>query len=228
MESLADLVARMEAAYPRVMHKDGYSSRAETAAGYVRCKTVKFLGYQGGADYWQIHEATASIAAGTCTCNDIHAPQDAKGGKLCSHRIAAQFQKILGKENGIAAVLLSCPPELNELVLFVDVLYIDAAPGRQYTLGGHRMQGRTIYEYDQRVTFTEAEFNAACRSCGWGMNQKPSRQKGMLYYYFLRRGIGLEVGLNGLAAQDAERIEQRSTMKQLFVTDEMMREEIAG
>ena len=59
MQSLAELVARMEAAYPRVIHKDGFSSRAETAAGYVRCKTVKFLGYQGGADHWQVNEFVA-------------------------------------------------------------------------------------------------------------------------------------------------------------------------
>lgn len=220
--SLTDLIIRMETRYPKVIHADGIGSRAQSAGDFVSAHMVKFLGYQGGSDYWQVNGQTVSLAAGTCTCSDTHAPRDDRGGKLCSHRIAAQFRKTLGQQNGIAAILASAPADLDRITLFVDVFYADS--GRQYTLTGYRMAGTVEYSHGERVEFIEAEFNAALRAHGWSMTQAPSRQKGIRYYYLLSRGTEGAVGLNALTSQDAETIRQRGVMAQLHTVDQMQHE----
>lgn len=217
---LESLVAQCEAKFPAVAYKDGKGSRAQEAAEFVRAQKVAFDGWQGGKDWWTVNGHKCGITHG-CDCFDSAAPLDPNGRKLCKHRIAVMFTRRLADDHGIAAILRKV--QGDRCVLTVQAFSADA--GLQLTLNSYRADGaETVFEYADRVRFTDQDFTDALTATGWGMEDRPVKMAGMNHRYILKRGAEIRYTAASLTAQRVELMGQREVMREIAVTEEMERE----
>lgn len=213
---LETLVEQVEAKFPAVVYKDGKGSRAAAAAELVREQKVVRMGEQAGRDWWEVGGHVCSIK-GNCDCAD-NAPLDPNGRKLCKHRIAAMFVCKMQDDHGLTAILRSAKGD--RVVLTVQVLSTDN--GLRYTLNSYRVDGvETVLDYADRLRFTDAEFAAACRVAGFGMEDRPVKLPGLNHRYILKRGTEMRYTAAAFTAQAVERREREGRLREIAVADEM-------
>lgn len=219
-EKLIELVEQVGAKYPAI------GDRAQKAAEIVERKSIEYAGMQHGRDYWKIGHYTTSVRGGSCTCADLQAPQDDHGGKLCKHRIAAMFMVKRETMNTLMLERIIRGAPSDELTLRVDVLFTD--DGRQYTIAGYKYAGQpeNRLEYAERFKFTEAQMTAALNATAWTIAQRPSKQRGYSFTYFLARIASLPAGaaswtLGAYSYEQVEWAERAKRFKELQVITEM-------
>jgi len=216
---LETLVAQAEAKFPSLAYKKG-GTRAEEAAEFVRQQKVTFDGWQGGVDWWTVNGHKCGITHG-CDCFDHAAPLDPNGRKLCKHRLAVMFVRKLQQDHGLAAILRNITGD--RCVLTVQVFSADA--GLQLTLNSYRADGtETVFEYGDRIRFTNDEFTEALRVTGWGMEDRPVKLPGLNHRYILKRGAEIRYTAVSMTAQKVDQDAQRNVMRQIAVAEEMERD----
>jgi hypothetical protein len=214
---LDSLIEQAETKFPAVRYKDGRGSRAQAAAELVRLQRVEFMGDQGNRDYWRVDGHVCSLKGG-CDCVDGGAPIDPNGRKLCKHRLAVMFVRKMQDDHGLVAIMRGVKGD--RLALTVQVLYADN--GRQYTINAYRSDGvETVFPYEERLRFTESEFSAALRICGWGLPDRPVRLPGMNYRYILIRGAESVYTAAAMTAQDSDKRASNERMKEIALAAEM-------
>lgn len=110
----------------------------------------------------------------------------------------------------------------DRIVLKATVIYGDNGP--QKTLDSYRADGaETVFDYADRIRFTDAEFAAALDGNGWGMEDRPVKM-GMSFRYILKRSAQVRYAASAASAEQVERWEQRKVMREIAVTEEMERE----
>ena len=215
MSSLESLVEQVESKFPAVVYKDGNGSRAKAAAEFVRNQQVEFVGWQAGRDYWNVHGHMCGISH-DCDCSD-NAPLDPKGRKLCKHRLAVMFVRKQQDDHGIAAILRNVHGD--RCVLTVQVFSTDN--GLQLTLNSYRADGaETVFEYADRIRFTDKDFTDALTSAGWGMEDRPVKMPGMNHRYILKRGAEIRYTASALTAERVDLTAQRKRMQEIAELDE--------
>ena len=226
-ERLMYLIDQIEAKYPAICYKEG-GSRARQAADIVDRKQIDLAGHQHGRDYWRIGHYTTSIRGGNCTCMD-NAPQDDNGGKLCKHRIAAMFVVKLDGMKTLTLERIIREAGADELTLHVDVLFADAGP--QYTLAGYKYPSRAAVtlEYAERIKFTERQLTDALNATGWTIAQRPTKQRGYMFHYYLARieslpGTAPAWTLAAASYEQVEWKEQAARFKELQTVNDMIGE----
>lgn len=211
---LESLVEQVEAKFPAVVYKDGKGSRAQAAAELVRSQQVTFVGFQAGRDYWSVNGHMCGIGA-SCDCND-NAPLDPNGRKLCKHRLAVMFTHRMADDHGIAAILRKTTGD--RCVLTVQVFSTDN--GLQLTLNSYRADGtETVFEYADRIRFTEKDFTDALTATGWGMEVRPVKMPGMNHRYVLKRGAEIVYTATSLTAAKVEQDAQRKRIAEIAALD---------
>lgn len=107
----------------------------------------------------------------------------------------------------------------DRIVLKATVIYGDNGP--QKTLDSYRADGvETVFDYADRIRFTDAEFAAALDGNGWGMEDRPVKM-GMSYRYILKRSAQARYTASAASNDEVERWAQRKVMREIAVANEM-------
>jgi len=107
----------------------------------------------------------------------------------------------------------------DRIVLKATVIYGDNGP--QKTLDSYRADGaETVFDYADRIRFTDAEFAAALDGNGWGMEDRPVKM-GMTFRYILKRSAQVRYTASAASADQVARWEQRKVMREIAVANEM-------
>jgi len=119
--------------------------------------------------------------------------------------------------NRLSAILRSVSGD--RIVLKATVIYGDNGP--QKTLDSYRADGaETVFDYADRIRFTDAEFAAALDGNGWGMEDRPVKM-GMAYRYILKRNAQIAYAASAASAEQVERWAQRKVMREIAIANEM-------
>lgn len=208
--TLTELVETAIAAFPTI------GDRADSAADLIDHHRITPGATVEGMDHWIVDGYVASVKAGTCTCEDHHAPAG-----LCPHRLAAMFVIKQQKAMTIHLTELLVNAPGPSVVLRVGVLFRDN--DRLYTLDGHHYPGQPweLYRFDQRQRFTEDQFEAACRIARWEITDRPSTQPAYTFNYFLGKidptlpPNPTPWRLGDYSAQTTDRINERRRFEQM-------------
>lgn len=166
---LAEMAAKAEAAWPGIRYADG-GSRAQAAAELVLAELVtRRTPLANGHDHWVVNGHHVSFAGNHCDCHDMAAPEDARTGRLCKHRLAVMMQMRLDAAQGdlLEQVFRSAS---QRLALEVRVTYAGDVRAQVNRLAGWRADDGTWVRLERReeeIAFSHEELQAILARLGW-------------------------------------------------------------